>query len=144
MKRYYPILVAVILASGVLWYALSGKGSTISARSISKPSNSLSDSSSNSSLKASSLSDGVHTGKVVATDYGDIQVAITVSKGKITDVTVLKQPGSEQRSVDINTNAIPKLKSEVLTAQSSTVDAVSGASFTSEGFVKTLQSAFTS
>ena len=95
-------------------------------------------------ISASKLADGTHTGKVVTTDYGDIQVAIVVAGGKITEVDVLKQPGSERRSIEINANAIPQLKSEVLVAQASIVNAISGASFTSEGFLKTLSSAFSS
>jgi uncharacterized protein with FMN-binding domain len=148
LKRYYPILVAIILAGGVLWYTMSGKAVTNSSAAT-MPTSATDESSFAGStptpvVSASKLTDGTHTGKSVTTDYGDIQVALVVSGGKITAVNLLKQPGSEARSIMINADAIPKLKAEVLAAQSSKVNAISGASFTSVGFMTSLDSAFAS
>ncbi|MEO7617253.1 MAG: FMN-binding protein [Candidatus Saccharibacteria bacterium] len=147
MKRYYPLLVAIILSGGVAWYVMSGKAVTTSTAATMPTSNTedtFMGSTPTPVVMASKLSDGTHTSKSVPTDYGDIQVALVVSGGKITTVNVLKQPGSESRSIQINADAIPKLKAEVLAAQSSKVNAISGASFTSAGFMTALDSAFAS
>lgn len=75
------------------------------------------------------------------TAYGDVQVKITVSAGKITDVTALHLTDSSGRSVQISNRAAPVLRDEVLAAQSSSVQMVSGATYTSEGYLTSLQSA---
>jgi uncharacterized protein with FMN-binding domain len=87
------------------------------------------------------LSDGSFTGTSVSTRYGSVQVEITVSGGKITDVAALHLTDAEQRSVEISNEAAPILRSEVLAAQSASVATVSGATFTTEGYLTSLQSA---
>jgi uncharacterized protein with FMN-binding domain len=81
------------------------------------------------------------TGAVDNTQYGPMQVAITVSGGKITKVTVLQHTDVGSLSQQIDDNAIPTLTSEALAAQSAKIDAVSGASYTSAGYIQSLQSA---
>ncbi len=83
----------------------------------------------------------VVTGAVVNGPYGPSQVAITLSGGKITKVTVLQHTDDGENSQQIDGNALPKLTAETLTAQSAKIDAVSGASYTSAGYIKSLQSA---
>lgn len=83
----------------------------------------------------------VVTGEVVNGPYGPSQVAITLSGGKITKVTVLQHTDDGANSQQIDGNALPKLTAETLTAQSAKIDAVSGASYTSAGYIKSLQSA---
>ena len=85
--------------------------------------------------------DGTYTGDSVDVYYGYVQISATVSGGKITDVKFLDHPQDRSRSVSINDYAMPILRSEALQAQSSNVDAVSGASATSDGFVQSLASA---
>ncbi|HEY3190290.1 MAG TPA: FMN-binding protein [Solirubrobacteraceae bacterium] len=80
-------------------------------------------------------------GDVVATRYGDVQVRITVSGGKVVDVTPLALPQSDGRSVQISTTAAPLLRQEVLSAQSGNVDGVSGATYTSQGYEQSAASA---
>lgn len=70
-----------------------------------------------------------------------MQVAITVSGAKITKITVVKQTDTGSESQQIDASAIPRLTAEALAAQSASIDAVSGASYTSAGYVKSLQSA---
>jgi uncharacterized protein with FMN-binding domain len=77
----------------------------------------------------------------VNTRYGTFQVEITVKDGTITDVTVLRDGLNDGRSQQINNYAIPRLTKEVLSAQSANVQAVSGASFTSYGFINSVASA---
>ena len=81
------------------------------------------------------------TGTVANTQYGPMQVQVTLASTKITKVTVLQRTNDGAESDEIDNNAIPKLTSETLAAQSARIDAVSGASYTSSGYVKSLQSA---
>ena len=81
------------------------------------------------------------TGTVANTQYGPMQVQLALAGTKITKVTVLQRTNDGAESDEIDDNAIPKLSSETLAAQSARIDAVSGASYTSSGYVKSLQSA---
>lgn len=81
------------------------------------------------------------TGSSVGTQYGPVQVQVTVANKKITAVTVLRYPTSTGRDQQINSYAIPVLKSETLSAQNANIDMVSGATYTSLGYIKSLQSA---
>ena len=81
----------------------------------------------------------VFKGAVITTDYGDLQVEITVANGKILDVEAIQAPGgSNQTYTDL---AVPKLREETLTAQSANIQAVSGASGLSSGWKASLASA---
>lgn len=81
------------------------------------------------------------TGAVEQTQYGPMQVQVTLAGKKITSVNVLHRTDDGSESNQIDSFAIPKLTSETLTAQSARIDAVSGASYTSSGYIKSLQSA---
>ena len=70
-----------------------------------------------------------------------MQVQITVVNHKIVKVTVLQQTDLGSLSSQIDQRAIPQLDQEALTAQSASIDAVSGASYTSAGYIQSLQSA---
>jgi uncharacterized protein with FMN-binding domain len=84
---------------------------------------------------------GTYAGAVVPNRYGDVQVQITVSGGKITAATALQAPGGARKSVSINNRAVPTLNSEASAAQSASIQAVSGATYTSNGYAQSLQSA---
>ena len=79
-------------------------------------------------------------GAVVNTRYGPVEVEITVSSGKVTAVTAIELP-SGGRSGAISDYVAPVLASEALSAQSATLDVVSGATYTSEAYARSLQSA---
>ncbi|MEW2400200.1 FMN-binding protein [Streptomyces sp. NPDC046862] len=81
------------------------------------------------------------TGEAAQTRYGPVQVRVTVKNGRITDATAVTYPQENPRDQQINGYAIPRLRSESLTAQSADVDTVSGATYTSEGYRQSLQSA---
>ena len=84
---------------------------------------------------------GTFTGDAIDISYGFVQVAITVVNGKITDAQAVRVPGSRN---DRWTNlAVPVMRERTLAAQSSQITAVSGASYTSFGWYKSLQSALT-
>jgi uncharacterized protein with FMN-binding domain len=75
------------------------------------------------------------------TRFGAVQVQITVSKGAITKSVVTQVPWTDHRDQEINSQAVPILNAEVVAAQSATIDMVSGATYTSAGYVQSLQSA---
>ena len=81
------------------------------------------------------------TGKVGNTAYGPVQIQLVVKSHKIVKVAVLEQPANTIHDIQIGEFAFPKLISETLTAQNAKVDAVSGASYTSAGYISSLQSA---
>ena len=72
--------------------------------------------------------------------WGTVQVSIVVKNKKITNVKTSYYVHTD-RSEFITSNALPMLKQEVLQAQSASIDAVSGASDTSEAYITSLQSA---
>ena len=81
------------------------------------------------------------TGKVANTVYGPVQIQLIVKSHKIVKVAVLEQPTNTIHDIQIGEFAFPKLISETLAAQNAKVDAVSGASYTSAGYIASLQSA---
>jgi len=81
------------------------------------------------------------TGKVGHTVYGPVQVQLVVKSGKIVKVAILEQPSNTIHDIQIGEFAFPKLIGETLAAQSAKIDAVSGASYTSAGYIASLQSA---
>jgi|SRR5579884_691583 len=85
--------------------------------------------------------DGSYTGSVADAFYGPLQVKVTIQNGKITDVEFLQYPNDRGESVEINTQAMPLLKQEAITAQSANVDIITGATQTSQAFLQTLGSA---
>ncbi|MCH5673472.1 FMN-binding protein [Streptomyces gilvus] len=84
------------------------------------------------------------TGSTVQTRWGPVQVKITVKSGKLTDVTAVQYPTDNPRDQEINSYALPQLRSEALQAQSANIDTVSGATYTSDGYRQSLQSALDS
>lgn len=82
-----------------------------------------------------------YDGSTAQTRWGPVQVRITVANGKITDVTAVTYPDGNHRDQEINAYALPILRERALAAQSADIDAVSGATVTSEGYRSSLQSA---
>ena len=127
----------------------SGSGSSSASSSSSNSSSSSTKSgatssaspSTSASASSSDLKDGTFTGQSVDTRYGPVQVRVTVSGGKITQVDVPTYPTESFRDQEINQQAVPQLVSETLSAQSAKIDMVSGATFTSDGYEQSLQSA---
>ncbi|MGP9016837.1 FMN-binding protein [Streptomyces sp. BR1] len=84
---------------------------------------------------------GTYTGDPIDTPYGTVQVAAVLAHGKITDVQILQAPDRNGRDQQLAAYSLPRLTQEALGAQSARIDAVSGASYTSEGYIQSLQSA---
>jgi uncharacterized protein with FMN-binding domain len=81
------------------------------------------------------------TGTAASTPYGPMQVRLTLAGQAITKVTVVQRTDDGAESNQVDANAIPKLVSETLAVQSDRINAVSGASYTSAGYRRSLQSA---
>jgi uncharacterized protein with FMN-binding domain len=81
------------------------------------------------------------TGHVANTVYGPVQIQLIVKSGKIVKVAVLQQPMNTIHDIQIGEFAFPRLISETLAAQNAKIDTVSGASYTSAGYISSLQSA---
>jgi uncharacterized protein with FMN-binding domain len=134
--RRSPIVLTATLAgtAGVLAFhphAPAAQSATAATTATATPS-------SGSSTTGSSKT---ATGDAVDTQYGAAQVRVTVTDGKIVKIEALQLQGNDPRSVEISSGAEPTLQQEALTAQSADIDAVSGASFTSESYKQSLQSA---
>lgn len=85
--------------------------------------------------------DGSYTGPVTDAVFGEMQVKVTVSGGKITDVAMVKFPNDVANSIKINTNAHVKWKTETIAAQSAKINIVSGATESSVAFRQSLAAA---
>jgi uncharacterized protein with FMN-binding domain len=81
------------------------------------------------------------TGAAWPTIYGPVQVRVTVQAGRVTAVKVLQYPANTSRDVQINAFAIPQLNAETLAAGDAKIDTVSGATYTSQGYIGSLQNA---
>lgn len=127
----------------------SGSGSSGASAPAAVPSNSTPSSSTpagsapGSSAPASSTASAAKTvtGDSVDTRWGPVQVQITVQNGTLTAVQAVVYPENNPRDEQINSYAIPQLNSEALAAKSAQIDMVSGATYTSEGYLGSLQSA---
>ncbi len=83
----------------------------------------------------------VVTGPTVQTQWGPVQVEVTVEAGAITDVTPVQYPTGNSTDAQINGYALPILMDEAMQAQSANIDMVSGATVTSTGYIQSLQAA---
>jgi uncharacterized protein with FMN-binding domain len=92
------------------------------------------------SSQLSPAASGATTGPVISTRYGPVQVEVVVSAGQITDVKALRLP-SGGTSGSIADYSVPLLRHEALVAQSAGIQAVSGATYTSQGYADSLQAA---
>lgn len=96
---------------------------------------------SSSTAKSSSSSSKTLTGTAVDTRYGPVQVRITVTNGKITAASAVDYPQSNPRDAQINAYAVPRLNAEAQAAGTANIDVVAGATYTSDGYIQSLQSA---
>lgn len=130
--------------SGSRTAASSGSGTGANSIAAGGTSSSTSTSGGSSAATATpstgSATAGTITGSMVQTRFGPVQVQITVSGGKVTNVQAVQLP-SGGRSGQISNYVEPMLASEALQAQSANIDIISGATYTSEAYARSLQSA---
>ena len=122
-----------------------GKPITLSNNSSTTPTTTASSNGSSppsgNSNASTTRKDGTFTGSVADAYYGNVQVSVTIAGGKITNVKFLQYPYTHQTLVIINQQAMPYLVQEALQSQSSNVQIISGATFTSQAFQQSLQAA---
>lgn len=85
--------------------------------------------------------DGIYNGSAVRAGYGMVQVQAIIRNGKVFDIQFLDYPQQLQTSQKINARAMPWLRQEAIQGQSAQVNAVSGATITSQAFAASLQTA---
>ena len=133
------------VAAGRTGGDVSANGPATPADSGTTPSGTSSPPSSTGTPKSSATTAAgatkTYTGTSIDTSYGPVQVQITVVDGKVTKSKVTQVPWNDRRDQEINGYAVPILNKEAVQAQSGTIDMVSGATFTSDGYIQSLQSA---
>ena len=120
----------------------SGSGTDATNTASAGASNSASNSTpAASTTKTATGATGTATGDAVFVRYGYVQLEVTVENGAITQINEVQMPDQDGRSMMISQQAGPMLQSQVLKAQSAKINGVSGATYTSVGYQKSLQSA---
>lgn len=119
----------------------TGTGTTGAAGTGSASSSGAAASSGASGSSGAAAASATYKGALVQTRFGAVQVQITVSAGKVTDVTALQLTDDDRKSVQISNRAAPLLRSEVLEAQSADVQTIGGATVTSDAYLSSLQAA---
>jgi uncharacterized protein with FMN-binding domain len=139
--RRAPIVLAATVAglAGVLGYnthptPLPGAGVQTPVASAPAPTQKSSATSQTATLRQV-------TGADAPNQFGDVQVRVTASGGRITGVAAVQLPNSDGRSQQISSYAGPQLAQQALAAQSANIDGVSGATYTSDSYRTSLQSA---
>jgi uncharacterized protein with FMN-binding domain len=87
------------------------------------------------------MMDGSHLGAVVTNPFGPVQVRVDVRGGRLVDVVAVQLPTAAARGIEIGMRAAPVLREQALQRQSADLDTVSGATYTSDGYRRSLQSA---
>ena len=98
----------------------------------------------NSSLQTEevkTVKDGEYTGDKAGTPYGDVQIALTVKDGKIIDVDFIAMPENDSRSRLISEQVVDQLETDTISQQSTQIDTISGATYTYDAYIDSLQSA---
>ncbi|WP_329555868.1 FMN-binding protein [Streptomyces sp. NBC_00696] len=140
------VLASAVTASGLVML-LALKPHTAPATAVAPAPAASSSSGANSGTgSGGSTTNGTKTvtGETAQTRWGPVQVKITLTNGRITDVSAVQSPSDNPRDQEINSYALPELRREVLAAQSAKIDTVSGATYTSDGYRQSLQSALDS
>lgn len=138
MRRITLLIVSTLAALVLLFsYRTSTGGSLPGAVSAAAAPGVVPDAASSGSPAATTTVNGT----AVRTRWGPVQVQITIAGQKITEVRALQRPTGSSRDDQINGYALPKLRQQVLRAQSARIDGVSGATVTSDGYRESLQAA---
>jgi len=145
-KSHVPAIAAATSGTGVTSGGTSGSGTGSSGSGTSGTSGTSGSSSGGQGFatgQQTGLPADEHTvtGNVANTIYGPVQIQLVVKDNKIVKVSVLQQPRNTINDIQIGQFAFPRLIGETLTAQNAKIDSVSGATYTSGGYIASLQSA---
>jgi uncharacterized protein with FMN-binding domain len=153
MRRIVFVILSTITTVVLLFsYHTSTNGAGAASSAVAQPpatpvspvspgSGSRPGSSTKSGSSAGTSGPASYTGTAADTRWGPVQVQITVSGGKISASRAVQYPQGTSRDAQINGSALPVLDQEVLQQQSASIDTVSGATVTSDGYLQSLQSA---
>lgn len=151
MKKLVTIIVFVAIALAIMldiyWLFFpkrtTEKIETATSNLTSQSSSSSASSPSSSAVKTANkqYKDGTFTGSEISTQWGNVQVQVTISGGKITKAKAIEYPNDNERSSQINQIALPSYNKETVSAQSANIQAMSGATETYDGYTKSVQSA---
>jgi uncharacterized protein with FMN-binding domain len=142
-------VAAVVASAGVLgagWAVGTANGATV-ATTATTGTTATTAATSGTTTKTTTTSgsktykDGTFTGTAVTHRYGSVTVTVTIAGGKITNVSAQADSAGDRRSSSINSQAVPMMKTEVLSANSASVSTVSGATYTTTAYITSLQSA---
>jgi uncharacterized protein with FMN-binding domain len=137
MKRAPTVLAATAAGlAATLGFSAHSKAPTTTATATTTTAAPAKSSSSSSSAAAKTA-----TSDAVSTQYGNVQLKVTIAAGKITKIEAVQLPSNDPKSMQIGSYAEPLLRQSALTNQNGQVDAVSGATYTSAGYQTALQSA---
>ncbi len=142
MKKF--LLLGAFIFGFILYVFHQNKKENLVTPSNNQPASSSSPNNPNSAAGSTSRSpgtaykDGSYVGDAVDAYYGNVQVKAIVTGGRVADVQFLQYPNDRQNSVYINSQAMPYLTREAISAQSAQVDIVSGATDTSIAFERSL------
>jgi uncharacterized protein with FMN-binding domain len=134
------VILTLVVTAAVLVLLLGYK--TASLKSL--PTVAIAPTSSTGSGSGNKVSTGTTKtidGAVVQTQFGPVQVRVTIKGGKLTEIVPLQLPSDRSRDQEIASYSVPILRSEALKAQSAQIDMVSGATYTSQGYIQSLQAA---
>jgi len=144
-------VAAVIASAGVLgagWAVGTANGATVTntatgttATTGTTTSTATTDTKSTTTSGSGSYKDGTYAGTTVTHRYGSVTVTVTISGGKITNVSAKAVSDGDRRSDSINSQAVPMMKTEVIAANSADVQTISGATYTTTAYISSLQSA---
>jgi len=147
MRRIVTVFLSTITMLVLLFSYHTSTNSGVVATSpfVQQPASSGSSAQSGSSnsngSSAGRSSPATYTGGVADTRWGPVQVEITVQGGKITQSRAVQYPQNNDRDVMINNYALPILDQETVQKQAASIDTISGATVTSDGYLQSLQSA---
>lgn len=142
MKRAALTIVGTIAGLAVLLgFKTQPIGQELTASLVPTESRTGTSSASTATGEAAGTGRQTVTGDAASTPYGPVQVTVTSAGGRIVDVEVEQAPWNSPQDQQINGYALPILIQETIDAQTASIDMVSGATYTSNGYVTSLQSA---
>ncbi len=130
MKK--TLLVLALAGAGVYFWTQSGRQAALPF---------VSNNAVPIGASARTYANGTYTGPVTNAYYGNMQIQAIVSGGKLSAIRVLQYPDTHGASISINSQALPMLRNEVIAAQSANVNIISGATLSSEAFLRSLYGA---
>jgi uncharacterized protein with FMN-binding domain len=151
MRRFVTVFVATIAGLVVLLSFKTTQAKAPRAAALSTATPGVTSATPTSSAAATASSASSTTTKTVTgstvnvseggRSFGVVQVRLTLTNGKITAATAIQVPENDSHSAEISQFSIPTLSQEVLSSQSASIDAVSGATYTSEAYAQSVQAA---